>query len=503
MEDSSITKEESESQSKQVDIESFLQKISMNLSIKGKLFIYGKTLHFLDEQEINSNIIYFSFKIFKCTEINPFDTVILLGIELIPNKVPHANIKSDFILPSLYDNRNIFFCLSNEHEYKYNPDNLDELELILKYIVNSGIENFLFCISESLQIKAFIYYGEYKIHSIYNINDFLENSKLIKLYRINQIMEMGKRMEEKYIIVTQLYILIFKPQENDKTFAELIFIQKLKNICFNYKKNFNKRLKINTFILYIQDLKTPNGKIYEIEFTLIDRSRPPVSKEEEIEEEEEEKNQENNNNLNNINNNSVDNKANNLNNNTITNNNNANNITINNNNPNKANTSNNNSNEIGNSNNSNESSNDKNNNDTNGNNEIKEPQIDIWDQYYQFEEEIEKKQKEINFSKYKLILECYKPLFGHRTEEEKKEKGDENKNKIMEYEKMFQYCERMYNYYEKMNDNKKYKKRMDFYMININFMCAELMGFFDLEKANFQFYFDKMKFYLNKNENNQ
>ena len=73
----------------------------------------------------------------------------------------------------------------------------------------------------------------------------------------------------------------------------------------------------------------------------------------------------------------------------------------------------------------------------------------------------------------------------------------------MDYEKMFQYCERMYNYYEEMNDNKKYKKRMDFYMININFMCAELMGFFDIEKANFQLYYDKMKYYLNKNENNQ
>ena len=47
------------------------------------------------------------------------------------------------------------------------------------------------------------------------------------------------------------------------------------------------------------------------------------------------------------------------------------------------------------------------------------------------------------------------------------------------------------------------KKRMDFYMVNINFMCAELMGFFDLEKANFQFYFDKMKCYLYKNEKNQ
>ena len=470
------------------DKELFIQKISTSLSEDKKIFIYGKTLHFSEEETNNnsSNTLFFSFKVFKNTDINPFSTDILIDIELIPNETPYARTKSDFTLPSLYDNRNIFFCLTNEHDYIYNPENLDELELILKDIASSGIENFLCCINENLMIKTFVYFGEYKIHSIYNINDFLENSKLIKLFRINQVLEMGKKMEEKYIIVTQLHILIFKPQEKDKTFAELIFIQKLKNVCFNYKQNFNKKLKINTFTLYIQDLKTPNGKIYEIEFVLIDRARPPVEQEEDTEddENEQETNQEINKSLNN--NNTNNNQTNNT-----TNNNSTNNTTNNNSN----------NNNIGNSNNSNNNNTSPNN--INNNNEIKEEKIDVWDKYYQFEEEIEKKQKEINFNKYKLVLESYRPLFGHRTEEEKKTKGNENKNKIMDYEKMFQYCERMYNYYEEMNDNKKYKKRMDFYMININFMCAELMGFFDIEKANFQLYYDKMKYYLNKNENNQ
>ena len=320
---------------------------------------------------------------------------------------------------------------------------------------------------------------------------------MIKLYRVNQIFEMGKKTEEKYIIVTQLHILIFKPQEKDKTFAELIFMKQLKNIIFNYKQNFNKKLKINTLILYIQDIKTPNGKIYEMEFTLIDRSRPPVKKEEELEseEDEEEPNTEKNQNQNNTNNtsqkitNSTDknnNQTNNKTNNTSTNGNNSNNNKINNT-----------------ATNNNNSSNNQNNNNSNNNNEINKEEIDVWDKYYKFEEEIEKKQKEINFKIYKIILETYKPLFGHRSEEDKKTKGIDNKNVIMEYEKMFQHCEKLYNYYEKKNDNKRYKKRMDFYMVNINFMCAELMGFFDLEKANFQFYFDKMKYYLYKNEKNQ
>ena len=47
------------------------------------------------------------------------------------------------------------------------------------------------------------------------------------------------------------------------------------------------------------------------------------------------------------------------------------------------------------------------------------------------------------------------------------------------------------------------KDRMDFYIIAINFLGAELMTFFDKEKANFNFYYDKVKFILNENEKNQ
>ena len=102
------------------------------------------------------------------------------------------------------------------------------------------------------------------------------------------------------------------------------------------------------------------------------------------------------------------------------------------------------------------------------------------------------------------MVEYYRSLFNHRSnDDEKKLKGIELKNTIMEYEKMFQHCEKMYNYYESMKDKKNYKKRMEYYIVNINFFCAELMEFFDLEKANFKFYFDKMKYYLNLNENNQ
>ena len=431
---------EDDSAKPKTNIELFIDKIINNFANE-YIDIQGKTLHYLSENDENSEIINFSFYIYNNTEINPFLLDIILDIEFVPNKTPYARIRSDFTLPSLYDNRNYYYCLTNEHDYIYDPKQLDQLENILKTIINSGIENFLICIKENTQVNTFTYFGEYELHSKYNMNDFLENNKLIKLYRINQIIEKGKEIEERYILFTQLYILIFKPNAKDKSYAELIFMKQLRNISFNYKKNFNKKLNTHTFIFYIQDIKTPNGITYEMEFEFINRCRPPAKMEDDLKVEEDEIS---------------------------------------------------------------EKKNQSNNNESNStNNTIKKEEIDIWDKYYKFEEEIEKKQKEINFNKYKLILESYRPLFNHRSNTDKKDKGMQFKNKIMDYEKMFQHCEKMYNYYEKKNDNKKYKKRMEYYIININFFCAELMGFFDMEKANFKFYFDKMKYYLDLNEKNQ
>ena len=437
---------------KKFNISLFIEKISKNLSIDKKIKITGKILHYLSNlsQEKNENYeknINFTFYIFKETEINPFTSDIIIDLELIPDEIPYARIRSDFTLPSLYDNRNFYYCLTNEHEFIYNPEEIDALEKLLSEISKTGIENFLYCIKDNSHISTFIFYGEYKLQYTYNMNDFLENSKLIKFYRINQIFDKGKEIEERYIIVTQLYILIFKPLDDDKSFAKLIFFKTLKNVSFNYKKTFNKKLNCACLILYIQDVKTPNGKTYEIEFSLIDRSRPPVVKSDDEEEEEED---------------DKETKG------------------------------------------EKEEEDDKETKGKKEDNVIKEnKEEDPYDKYYLFEEEIEKKQKEINFSKYKLVVENYTALFNHRSSGEKKLKDIDAKNRIMDYEKGFQHCEKMYNYYDGLKDNEKYKKRLNYYIININFFCAELMGFFDLEKTSFQFYFDKMKYYLNLNEKNQ
>jgi len=455
MEDNKENQKINEPKSNKINIDEFLLKVSSKLSITDKISVRGKILNYLSDNDSKIEIINFKFNIYEGTEINPFDTNILIDIELTPNKTPYAYIRTDFSLPSLYDNRNIFYCLSNEHKYIYDPNNLELLETIIEEITNKGIENFLYCIMENMLIKTFIFYGEYELHSIYCMNNFLENSNVNKFYRVNQVSEKGKVVDERYIILTQLYILIFKPQESDRSFAELIFLKKFRNVIFNYKKSFSKLLNKETLILYIQDIKTPNGLTYEMEFGFIDRSRPPVEiMEDEFEEEEDDEN------------------------------------------------------EAQGANKKDKTEDVKNQKDFNSNNYIKIQEIqkdesnNDWEKIHKFQEDLEKKQKEINYANYKLIIESYRPLFNHRSNDEKKLKGIDLKNKIIEYEKMFQHCEKMYNYYKNKNDKKQYKKRIDYYIINIHFFCAELLAFFDLEKTNFQFYFDKMKYYLNLNEEN-
>ena len=64
----------------------------------------------------------------------------------------------------------------------------------------------------------------------------------------------NSEIEEKYIILTDLYFLIFIPQENNKSFAKLIFKELLRDINFIHKKIFNKKIKRNTLKLILQEL---------------------------------------------------------------------------------------------------------------------------------------------------------------------------------------------------------------------------------------------------------
>ena len=71
------------------------------------------------------------------------------------------------------------------------------------------------------------------------------------------------------MIITQLYLLIFTPNKNDKSFAKLIFKEKLLDINFSQKIIYNKYIKKKILRLSLQGINTPIDNTYEIEFFLL------------------------------------------------------------------------------------------------------------------------------------------------------------------------------------------------------------------------------------------
>jgi hypothetical protein len=428
---STTTNKSSETDSKidnkENDIEIFIEKISLKLSVLYKLYISGKILYYFQEE---GDIIYFVIEICKDTDINPFEANFIIDLQFIPKKKPLINFRKDCFIPSLCDNRNFFDCfVKNDFIY---DNNLTKLEKIMEEIIHDGIKNFLYCLKENIEYNTFVYYGDYELKELYNINDFLQNSDLIKFYRVNHIY--NSEIEEKYFIITQLYFLILIPKKDDKSFAELIFKEKLREININLKKTFNNKFKKDTILLIFEEINTPIDNTYEMEFFFIDRSCPIN-----INDIYQEENDNNNNEINKINN---------------------------------------------------------------------EPQNEekiFMEKYDKLKDDINIKQKEINLSKYISVISTYKPLFKSKMKETKNLSEIEIKNRIIDYEKLFQFCEKNFEHYNNLEgkEKEKYKDRIQFYLIVINFLAAELMAFYDKEKTNFNYYYNKIKSILNENEKNQ
>ena len=427
---STTTNKSSETDSKidnkENDIEIFIEKISLKLTVLYKLYISGKILYYFQEE---GDIIYFVIEICKDTDINPFEANFIIDLQFIPKKKPLINFRKDCFIPSLCDNRNFFDCfVKNDFIY---DNNLTKLEKIMEEIIHDGIKNFLYCLKENIEYNTFVYYGDYELKELYNINDFLQNSDLIKFYRVNHIY--NSEIEEKYFIITQLYFLILIPKKDDKSFAELIFKEKLREININLKKTFNNKFKKDTILLIFEEINTPIDNTYEMEFFFIDRSCP-ININDIYQEE-----NDNNNEINKINN---------------------------------------------------------------------EPQNEekiFMEKYDKLKDDINIKQKEINLSKYISVISTYKPLFKSKMKETKNLSEIEIKNRIIDYEKLFQFCEKNFEHYNNLEgkEKEKYKDRIQFYLIVINFLAAELMAFYDKEKTNFNYYYNKIKSILNENEKNQ
>ena len=249
-------------------IESFLTKIEnkYNSNDKFNIKINGKILYYIPE----STIIYFNYRMEKNSKYNLFDKDILFGFEFIENKIPYIRALSNFTIPSLFDGRNLFFCLTNGfyNNYIFDKNNLEELEKVIEAII-LGINKFIVNLKDNIEIKVLILYGEYYINHIYLMNDFLMNQSILSFFRIYEFNKNNKEL--KYIIITNLFFLIFEPVKENKSLGKLIYVFYIHDVHFiieNNSNNSKNKIDSNVNDYYFKINKDINN-IIEIKFILI------------------------------------------------------------------------------------------------------------------------------------------------------------------------------------------------------------------------------------------
>jgi hypothetical protein len=233
--------------------EESINTIVKNINKNKYIIIYGKILHYLDKP-----VFYYN-----CISIcNPFDVDINFACEYIEGENPYVTVLTDFINPTLNDNRNYYLCLSKDYKYKFSLDDLKSHEINLESIIN-GIDNFLCYINEMIAVNAFIFFGDYEYNHIYQINDFLQYKNYHKFYRVYELINDTK--QERYIIITKLYFLYFAPAGagDDNALVKLLFCQKLKEMNFLFDRDEIK----NSLILNLSKTSYKNN----IEFIFADK----------------------------------------------------------------------------------------------------------------------------------------------------------------------------------------------------------------------------------------
>ena len=234
----------------------FIDKIIKKFQKYKYIKLYGKILHYLDKP-----ILFYNCTVLTNTKSNPFDIDIDFSFEFIDGEIPYVSILTDFIEPTFNDNRNYYRCLTKDDNYKFSLNDLPKSEIIFEIMIE-GIENFLTYINESIAINSFIFFGEYEYNHIYQINDFLQNGN-DNFYRINEIKK--NKYEERYILFTELYFLLFSPIPEDKALVKILFYQKLRDINLFFDKNEQN----DSLILKLNYKKFK----YDLEFIMIDRKR--------------------------------------------------------------------------------------------------------------------------------------------------------------------------------------------------------------------------------------
>ena len=226
-------------------------EIKINKKYNNLLRTQGKLLH---ETE-HINILYYIF-INKSTEINPFEVDIEMSVEFIEKEPPYIQILTNFLEPTLYDLKNYFLCLTKKTDYIFEYKYLGKCQIVFLDII-SNIQPFLFYLYNCELFKTFIYFGEYHLNHIYHINNFLKNDEALDFFRINRTENSKLFNKILYIIITELYLLVFEPENNNKSLGKILFYKKLSEISIQFEEVYclkNDKIK-KKLKLIISDIK--------------------------------------------------------------------------------------------------------------------------------------------------------------------------------------------------------------------------------------------------------
>ena len=186
----------------------------------------------------NDKYLYIIIRLIRNTEYNPYQNDIYFSITLndkFPESLPIVKCLTNFSFPNLYDNSDLY---KNIILFRI-TDNIIKKEdsfLILEDII-LGLKPFLEEIKKNEEKNKFVYYGDYILDEIYDINDFFSSQKN-EFFRANQIMKENKI--KKYIILNDVYFLLFDPVPDVFNYAKLIFFCDIM-ILNNINENNNEK----------------------------------------------------------------------------------------------------------------------------------------------------------------------------------------------------------------------------------------------------------------------
>ena len=210
-----------------------INKLLSKYSIKSKII---PTFRYLD----NGKSLYIILRFKRKTEYNVYQANdVYFSITLdqkFPDILPYVKALSNFSYPTLYDNSNLYHSINIFKDSNISLKSKDP-SMIIEDII-SGIPLFLENIKSNEEKKIFYYYGEYSLDEIYDINDFFFEDNL-KFYRVNQIID--KNEFKRYIILNDVYFLLFDPVPDSNNYAKLVFISDI-ILLDNLKEDKKERI---------------------------------------------------------------------------------------------------------------------------------------------------------------------------------------------------------------------------------------------------------------------